>query len=185
MGIPVLETKRLLLRQFTPDDFEAVHSYAGCYENIRYMIWGPNAEADTRNFINFAIEEAKELPCRNFQYAATRKEDGRLIGACNIALTIEEEAEVGWVLHRDAWKQGYGPEMGRALLNFGFERLGLRRILAHCAVENYGSYRVMEKIGMRREGCFVQARPANALSGQEWCDEYCYAVLRQEWGEQG
>ena len=175
-----LETERMLLRRFTPDDFEAVHSYAGVWENILYMVWGPNTQEETQAFIRMAISWAEEIPCANYQYAAVLKDTGRLIGACNLALS-GKEAEIGWILHRDCWKQGYGPEMGRAMLQLGFEELNLHRIIARCDAENYGSYRVMEKIGMRREGLFIKGRPASKLSGQEYGDELSYAILKEEW----
>ncbi len=175
-----LKTERMILRKFTQDDFEAVHSYASVPENIIYMMWGPNTQDETRAFIHMAISKAEETPCMNYQYAAVLKDNGKLIGACNLALS-GDEAEIGWILHRDYWKQGYGPEMGRAMLKLGFEELHLHRIIAHCDAENYGSYRVMEKIGMRREGLFIEGRPANKLSNKKYGDELTYAILKEEW----
>ena len=177
-----LETKRLILRKFKEDDFSAVHSYAACTENVVYMLWGPNNEEQTRAFINFTIMKAEENPCKNYQYAAELKETGKLIGACNLA--ISDEAEIGWILHRDYWKQGYGTEMGKAILHFGFDELNLRRIISHCDAENIGSYRIMEKIGMCREGLFIEGRPANKKSDKEYSDELLYAILKDEWETQ-
>ena len=177
-----LETERLILRKFMEDDFTAVHSYAACTENVIYMLWGPNSEEQTRAFISFAMTKAEENPCKNYQYAAELKETGKMIGACNLA--ISDEAEIGWILHRDYWKQGYGTEMGKAILQFGFDELNLRRILAHCDDENVGSYRVMEKIGMRREGLFIEGRQAHKQSNKKYCDELSYAILKDEWETQ-
>lgn len=177
----MLETERLILRPHKEDDFEFIHNYASCYENIKYMVWGPNEEADTRTFIKHAIAKSVEEPCENYQYAAVLKSSKKLIGACNIALLCNDEAEIGWVLHRDYWKQGYGTEIGALLIKFGFEYLGLQRIIAHCDNENYGSYRIMERNGMHREGCFIDGRSANKLSGKKFCDEYSYAILSDEW----
>ena len=176
----ILETKRLLLRKFTADDFTAVHRYASSLENVIYMTWGPNSEEHTRAFISMAIAKAEESPCSNYQYAVVMKKSDRLIGACNLALS-GEEAEVGWILHLDHWKQGYGTEMGRALIDFGFGELSLHRITAHCDAENIGSYRVMEKIGMRREGLFFDARPPYKASDRKYSDELVYAILKDEW----
>ncbi len=104
-----------------------------------------------------------------------------MIGDCDLALRGEGEARLGWILRRDRWNQGYGTEVCGALLRFGFETLGLRRIVALCDAENHGSYRVMEKNGMRREGFFFQTRRANPSSGEAWRDEYLYAMLTDEW----
>jgi len=182
--LKTLETERLVLRKFATDDFAAVHSYASCTENLIYMLWGPNSEEQTRGFVAMAIAKAEETPCLEYQFAAVMKSTGRLIGGCDIALS-GNEASLGWILHRDFWKQGYGAEMGRALVEFGFGELELRRVTATCDAENYGSYRVMEKIGMRREGLFVEARPANRLSDKKYSDELSYAILKDEWETQG
>ena len=176
-----LETEHLILRPFEENDFEAVHAYASIAENIQYMVWGPNEESHTKAFVLQAIAKSKENPCNNYQYAAVLKSSGKLIGGCNLAMLGEKDAEIGWILHRDYWKQGFGTEMGKCILKFGFIDLGLHRIIAHCDTENYGSYRVMERIGMRREGCFLEGRPANKFSDKKYGDEYSYAILRDEW----
>jgi len=175
-----IETTRLILRKFKEDDFTSFHSYANCMENIIYMVWGPSTEEQTRSFINMAIKKADENPCANYQYAAVTKDGDILIGACNLTLS-GGEAEMGWFLHREYWKQGFGTEIGKALLKFGFEDLQLNRIRAHCDVENIGSYRVMEKIGMRCEGLFPESRPAHKLSDKKFGDELSYAILKDEW----
>lgn len=176
----MLETEHLLLRKFTENDFVAVHSYASCSENVAYMIWGPNSEEQTQAFITMAMKRADENPCINYQYAAILKNTDILVGACNLSLS-GDEAEIGWILHHKYWKQGYGTEMGKALLKFGFTDLKLHRILAHCDAENYGSFRVMEKIGMRREGLFLEGRPSHKLSDKKYGDELSYAILKDEW----
>ncbi|NLC68194.1 MAG: GNAT family N-acetyltransferase [Clostridiaceae bacterium] len=182
MGVmKILETESLILRPFEETDFEAVHAYASVAENVQYMIWGPNNESDTKAFILQAIAHSRENPCKNYQYAAVLKSNGKLIGACNLTITRKDEAVVGWILHRGYWKQGFGTEMGKRIVEFGFVELGLHRIIARCNTENYGSYRVMENIGMRREGCFLEAGPANKFSDKKYGDEYLYAILRDEW----
>jgi RimJ/RimL family protein N-acetyltransferase len=144
------------------------------------MLWGPNNEEQTRWFINMVIAKANEIPCLDYNYAVVLKDTGKVIGGCGIN-TSEDKSEIGWILHRDYWKQGYGVEMGSALLKFGFEELNLHRIIARCDSENYGSFRVMEKIGMRREGVFIESRPANKLSDKKYSDELAYAILKSEW----
>ncbi len=71
--------------------------------------------------------------------------------------------------------------MGSCISTFAFKELGLHRLYARCDTENYGSYRVMERLGMRREGCFIEGRPASKNSGKKYTDEYLYAILRNEW----
>jgi len=179
-AMKTLETERLILRKFMLDDFPDVHSYASVSKNTIYMVWGPNTTEQSQAFISMAISKAEENPCTNYQYAAVLKETGNLVGACNLALS-GDEAEIGWILHRNYWKQSYGTEMGKALLELGFDELRLHRILAHCDAENIGSYRVMDKIGMRREGLFFESRPAHKQSDKKYSDELSYAILKDEW----
>lgn len=176
-----LTTERLRLRPFREDDFEAVHRYAGVYENVRYMIWGPNSEEDTRRFLREAAEQGKASPRWKWDFAVTLKDGGALIGGCGLYLKTRDEAELGWILQRDYWKRGYGTEFARELLRFGFEDLKLHRICATCFAENYGSYRVMERNGMRLEGVFRQNRPGRPCDAEKWYDERHYALLKEEW----
>ena len=178
-----LETSRLRLRMFKEEDFAAAHSYASVTENIVYMPFGPNSEEDTRAFIGVAIEKAQERPCTSYQRAIVLKATGEVIGGCGVDIS-DDTATLGWLLHRDHWKQGYGTEVGRALLGFAFDDLGMHRAVATCDAGNIGSYQLMEKIGMRREGLFIEARPAHKLSNKIHGDELLYAILKDEWDVQ-
>jgi len=175
-----LETNRLILRPYKEDDFEAVHSYASNIDNITYMLFGPNSEEDTRTFIEMAMLLASEDPITDYAFAVELKETGKLIGGCDINLK-GDASEIGWILHKDHWGKGYGTEMGYAMLKFGFEEHNLRRIIARCDAENVGSSRVMEKIGMRQEGLFLERRPTRAASSKPYRDELVYAILKYEW----
>jgi len=178
-----LETERLILRKYKESDFAAVHSYGSCVDNITYMLFGPNSEEDTRYFIANAIKESDNS--NEYQYAVVLKETGNLIGGCDIHLS-GNTGEIGWILHRHHWNKGLGYEMGKRLLEFGFDQLNLHRIIARCDAENIGSYRLMEKLGIRREGLFSDVRPANKQSatGREFSDELTYAILKSEWETQ-
>lgn len=177
-----LYTKRLILRDFKRSDFQAIHSYASNIENLKYMIWGPNTEEDTIGFIENCINSRKRIPRLNYDFAIVNKSIRKVIGGCGIYLNQEfNEGMIGWILHKDYWKQGYTPEAGKALLKFGFEELNLHRIYAKCNAENYGSYRVMEKCGMRREAHFIKNRYGRVGNHEKWYDEYYYAMLEEDW----
>ncbi len=85
--------------------------------------------------------------------------------------------EVGWRLARHAWHQGYATEAARAVVRFGFEELGVHRLWAHCVADNVGSARVLEKLGMRREGHLRE----NEWYKGRWWDTLLYAILEDEW----
>lgn len=175
-----IETNRLILRGFNVDDFEAVHSYASNAGNTMYMQFGPNSEDDTREFINQAIISTAKTPITHYLFAAELKETGKLIGECELQLETETPA-IGWIVHRDYWRKGYGTEMGMALLKLGFEEHNLHRIIARCDEDNLGSTQLMTKIGMRREGLFLDNRKARAGSPRPYKDELIYAILQEEW----
>jgi RimJ/RimL family protein N-acetyltransferase len=105
--------------------------------------------------------------------------DGRVIGA--IRLGVNDEAsrtgDVGYSLNSAYWRQGLGTEAAWAMIDAGFEVLGLHRIWAECDVRNAGSYGIMEKLGMRREAHFRQDQRAR----DGWRDSYLYAILADEW----
>jgi RimJ/RimL family protein N-acetyltransferase len=124
-----------------------------------------------------------ENPVTDHIYAVVLKDTEAHIGGCQLKIS-DGEASVGWLLHRDHWKKGYGTEIGEELLRFGFEEKNIHRITAECDAENHGSYRVMEKIGMRREGLMIASRPANKLSNRPFSDALLYAILKEEWEAQ-
>jgi RimJ/RimL family protein N-acetyltransferase len=87
------------------------------------------------------------------------------------------QGEVGYIFHPDAQHHGYATEAARALLHFGFGQVGLHRIYARCDARNEPSWRLMERLGMRREAHF---RQHIRVKGR-WDEELIYAVLASEW----
>ncbi|MCL2603321.1 MAG: GNAT family N-acetyltransferase [Defluviitaleaceae bacterium] len=167
-----LTTERLTLRPFTPGDFAAVHAWASNLVNVRFMAWGPNTEDDTRWFLS-QTKQGKD-------FAVVLTETGAVIGSCGIYPDdANDTAELGWILHMDHWKKGYGTELCGELIRYGFEDLNLRRIKTPCAAPNYGSYRIMERNGMRREALYVKGFWARV--DKEWVDEAVYAILAEEY----
>ncbi|MCL2402205.1 MAG: GNAT family N-acetyltransferase [Oscillospiraceae bacterium] len=172
--IDKLETERLILRPPMPDDFDAFHSWGGNPANTRYLSWGPNTETQTRDFLSSVKP--------GYDFAVVVKATGEVIGSCGIYPDNNNDtASLGWVLHMDHWKNGYGTELCAELIRYGFEDLKLRRLYAPCAAVNYGSYRVMERNGMRREALHKKAFWARV--DKEWIDEAIYAILAEEYFE--
>ncbi|MDR0917069.1 MAG: GNAT family N-acetyltransferase [Oscillospiraceae bacterium] len=176
-----LDTARLILRPFAEGDFDAARSWRNNPENARYLNWNPSDEEHFRDWRERVIERAKAEPRLKFDFAVEVRETGAVIGNCGIFAedATFDTAGLGYILHIDHWNRGYGTELCGALLRFGFEELRLRRVTATCAAANYGSYRVMERNGMRREGTHVKAFWARV--DKEWIDEAVYAILADEW----
>jgi RimJ/RimL family protein N-acetyltransferase len=174
-----LTTERLLLRPFVESDFEAVHAYASDPEVCRYVSFGPNTEEDTRAFLERAVAQWQQDSPVDYAWAVTRRDQAALIGSCGLHLHAGAtyQASLGYVYHRDVWGQGYGTEAARAVVGFGFRELGLHRVYAYYFVPNVGSGRIMEKLGMRYEGCL---REATCKDGK-WYDLLAYGILEREW----
>ena len=168
-----LVTDRLLLREFEASDFEAVHHYASDPKVTQYTHFGPNSEEATREFLRSAAA-SKEEPLKTHDFAIVLKSEGKLIGGCSIRISTDKEyeASIGYVLAREHWGQGFATEAASALLQFGFQQLGLQRIVATCHPSNTASRRVMEKNGMRREGSVRDER----CQKKKWPDCLLYAI---------
>lgn len=174
----LVKTPRLCLRPIEEPDWEAVHRYSIDPDVIRHVAWGPNSEEHSREFVRWAAALWRDAPHMNEHFAVVRQDDGRLIGSCNLGLTEgDRQGEIGYAFARDAWGQGYATEAADALLRRGFGELGLHRVHATCAPENIGSIRVLEKIGMRREGLLLEHK----WQRDHWRDSCLYAILGREW----
>jgi RimJ/RimL family protein N-acetyltransferase len=178
-----LDTPRLVLRELRDEDAPAVHAYASDPEVVRYLDWGPNTAQDTAQFLDTARAARHPVPRTLYHLAIVHRPTGHLIGGCRIEIrsAARESGDLGYVLDRQAWGHGFATEATRALLAFGFRRLALHRIWATCDVRNAASMRVLEKIGMQREG---RLRHDVRRKG-DWQDSYLYAILEPDWAEHG
>lgn len=173
MATHPIDTPRLLIRPFEPGDWPAVFAYTS---DPQVMTWIPEGVFDEAMARAFVGKNAGE---DGIARAVILKATGQLIGHIVFHPWFSARIhEIGWVFHPAHHGQGYATEAARAMLAHGFETLNCHRIVATCQPENPASYRVMEKLGMRREGHFRECieRPGGA-----WWDEYFYAILQTEW----
>jgi RimJ/RimL family protein N-acetyltransferase len=114
-----------------------------------------------------------------FRFAIALKGADDLIGGCasKIARGDARQAEIGFTLARAYQGKGYAAEAVSRLLDWAFGEMDLHRVVAITDQRNEPSCRLLERLGMRREGSFV----LNAWFKGEWSSEYLYAVLREEW----
>lgn len=174
----ILETDRLLMREFVEADWQAVFAYQSDPLYLRYNYWTHRTQKDVCEFVQMFIGQQKEQPRTKFQLAVVLKEENRLIGNCGIRVNDPEmrEANIGYELNTQYWGQGYATEAAQAILKFGFEELRMHRIWSWCVAQNLASVRVLEKIGMRREG---HLREKELIKGK-WYDNFLYAILDHE-----
>jgi len=175
----VLQTARLLLRTLRVDDAPAVSRLAGRREiaDTTISIPHPYPEAQAREWIKSHV--GRSGSGNEIIFAITRKMDGQLVGTIGLRDIDQEhsQAEMGFWVAVEAWGKGYATEASLALLRFGFEELRLNRVYAHHMVRNPASGRVLEKIGMKREGLLRQ----RVRKWGVFEDVIPLAILRSDW----
>jgi RimJ/RimL family protein N-acetyltransferase len=149
----ILETERLVLREWTLGDAQALFEICCDAEVMLYIGTGkPYKTVDeAEKFLRWAVVYQKENGfCR---WAVVEKASGKIVGSCGYAYTHEmPEPELGYLFERAVWGKGFATEAARACLNYGFEKLGFREIIAITDLENTASQRVLEKIGFAQRG---------------------------------
>lgn len=99
------------------------------------------------------------------------------IAVCRVTTAANETMEIGYRLVPEVHRRGYGFEAMSRLVDFLFREVQVRKLVAYCVADNEPSWRLMEKLGMRREALF---REYTKLDGQ-WRDECVYGLLAREW----
>jgi ribosomal-protein-alanine N-acetyltransferase len=178
---PQLETERLILRSLRPEDKEAIYDYASDPEVTRYMLFNTHASiADAEAFLEWRAERYAKR--QRIEFALDLKSSGDLVGLCGLHnfFRADQHVELGYVLRRKFWGNGYMAEAVREVIRFAFEEMGMHRVQAICFEDNVRSARLMERCGMTYEGMF---RDQLIVRGQ-FITNKLYSILRQEFAEQ-
>jgi aminoglycoside 6'-N-acetyltransferase len=175
-----IRTRRLQLRPLQESDLAAFAAYRSDPEVARYQSWSAPYSLDQATALLEEMGRAQPgTPGAWFQLAIERPAEPGLIGDCAFQILTQEarQAQIGFTLARPYQRQGYAAEAVRALLDFLFSEYQLHRITAVCDALNLPSARLLERLGMRREGHYLE----NIWFKGAWGDEYSYAILRREW----
>ncbi|MCR5809423.1 MAG: GNAT family N-acetyltransferase [Clostridiales bacterium] len=178
----ILETERLYAREFVKNDAADVFEYAGNIESSGFLPFSPESCEDVVKFVERRLAAQIEEPRKSYDLALCLKDTDEMIGAMGLYLTEDRrQAELGYLLKKRFWGNGYATEAGKAFLRFGFLGLELHRITARCDDKNAASYRVMEKLGMRREAHFIKDEYRKVFNRMGWRSSYHYAILQKEY----
>jgi RimJ/RimL family protein N-acetyltransferase len=152
------ETERLLLRPYSLDDLDAFHDMHSRDDVARYLPWETRDAQASREALQRHQTVELEKDDDAITLAAFDKETGRLVGEFILFLRSLQHrgGEVGYVLHPDFWGRGLATEGARAMLEIGFDLVGMHRIIARIEARNSGSAAVLERLGMRREALLVK-----------------------------
>jgi len=177
-----IATERLWLRPFTRGDVDAVYAYRSREDVCRFLFDEPMSRQTCAETIQTRIsQQALEEEGDRIVLAAERREDSTVVGEVSLIWRNVEarQAEIGYIFHPEVHGQGFATEAGRALLEVGFRGAGMHRIYARCDARNVASFRVMERLGMRREAHFRD----HILVKGRWDEEFIYAIVEGDWAQ--
>jgi RimJ/RimL family protein N-acetyltransferase len=150
----ILETERLIMDTWQPEDWEQLKPIATDPEVMRYITGGrPWSDEQIRMF----VERQRNLHLKRgyCRWRLSEKATGTMIGFCGIGFWRDAaDAEIGWWLARSHWGRGLATEAARSALHDGFERAQLPRVTSVAYVENTASIRIMRKLGLEFETGF-------------------------------
>lgn len=178
-GTQIIETKRLKLRSFSPEDSEAMfRNWASDSEVTKFLTWPVHSSIDISKQV---VESwcARNNEPENYQWAIELKSIGEPVGSI-AAVRIDNDtksATIGYCIGKSWWGQEIVPEALKALISFFFDEVGLNCVNACHDANNPRSGRVMQKCGMKQEGIWRMGGKNN----QGICDEVWYSILKEEY----
>ncbi len=168
----ILETQRLILREYTPADFDAIFEILSDAETMQHYP-KPYDEALTKRWIDWNLENYRT---HGFgAWAIQLKESGAFIGDCGLTpqqIDGETLPEIGYHLNKRYWRQGYGSEAARAVRDWAFEHTAYNCLYSYMKYTNIASYSTAAAAGMRKIKEYPD--PKDELL-------YVYAITREEW----
>lgn len=179
--IPELTTKRLVLNPFTLNDAPDVQRLAGdeAVSKLTSNVPYPYLDGMAEDWISGHVPLAEAG--RGLVWAIRERQEGGLVGAVSLVNMVKShQAELGFWLGRPFWGRGYMTEAGQAVLGMAFERLKLKRVHASHYGDNLASARVLEKLGLHREGC----RQAHFMKNGQFHDQMLWGMLIEDWSAQ-
>ncbi len=176
-----LLTPRLVLRRFTSTDASTLAAYRSMPEVARFQGWdAPYPVERAEAFVAWLSEHHPDEPGEWYQVAIAEREDpGRLIGDCGIRPRADEPSivDIGFTLDPTVRGRGYATEAVGEVVRYLFEDRRKHKVCADCDARNEASWRLLERLGLRREGTLR----ASYRDGDTWADEHLYGLLAADW----
>ena len=165
-----IETPRMIIRDFVPEDAADLHDIFGDDETMENCEPAYDFEKTKEFLTSFCIG-------RNGAVAAIHKESGKMMGYILFKMQDEGVYEMGWIYNRQFWRQGYAYESCKAVMDYAFGELKAHKIFAE-AIDTVKSVSLMQKLGMQHEG--IQRSQTKDNHGN-WSDLYFYGLLKDDW----
>ncbi|TQV74984.1 GNAT family N-acetyltransferase [Aliikangiella marina] len=178
IDVPQLTDGEIVLRQCRRDDLDDILYYRRNPESCRYI--RPPDSVDS-------ITDLVEQHCQPWKIqegywngiVINMAGESKALGEMNFKITdmVNQRAELGYRLNPDYTGKGLATRAGRLMIEYLFRVIGCHKVIARCDPRNIASSRVMEKLGMQKEGYFY----SHFLIGDEWTDQVDYGLLRTDW----
>lgn len=170
-----METERLILRRFVRDDWKDLYEYLSDENVVRYEPYPPMTPEQCKT-------AAKNRASSDDFWAVCLKESGKLIGNIYLAKAEQDNWEIGYVYNQAFQRKGYASEAVQAMTTYAFLHCDAHRIFAQCNPENVASWKLLERVGFRREGHLRKNVYFNcAKNGTPlWQDTYIYGMLKEK-----
>lgn len=172
-----METERLILRKFNKSDWSDLYEYLSDIDVVKFEPY------DALTIYNCKREAARRSKNDAF-WAVCLKDTGKLIGNIYLSKQDFDTWELGYAFNKKFYGKGYATEAAKALVEFVFKEKKARRVIAMCNPLNTPSWKLLERLGLRREGHLVQNIwfKKDKFGNPIWSDTYEYGILASEWG---
>ena len=179
MQPPRIETQRLLIKRIEINDSKKMYAYRSLPEVYKYQAWRPESTVEVSEFVQKINTTKFNVSDSWFQLGIYIKTTKQLIGdiGLHFLLPDNQQTETGFTIDPKYQRKGYGLECVRAVIGYLFSEMKKHRIVASVDPKNIASIALLEKLGMRKEGCFRKS----VLIRDQWEDDMIYAILNEEW----
>jgi len=177
----IINSKRLYIRNLKPKDLQDFYEYRSNPIVTKYQGFDTMKKQEAKRFIDDQTDKFYGVPGEWVQYGIENKKTGKLVGDCAIKLDDDNDliAQIGITINPIFQNQGIAKEAMIAIMTWLFEVKKMHRISEIVDVENNNSIKLLEALGFKREGHFVE----NVFFNNKWGSEFQYALLAREWKE--
>jgi RimJ/RimL family protein N-acetyltransferase len=177
MKLPIIKTKRLVLKTLTDIDAEALFEYRSKPEIYQHQIWKPKKLEEVKDFIK-KYTQGFNIEGTWFQLGIYEKVSNALIGDFGLHFMEpgDSQVEIGITIAKEHQRKGYGQEATKSVIGYLFKELNKHRIIASVEPRNIASIALLESVGMRKEGYFKKS----IFIDNKWEDDVVYAILEEE-----
>ena len=174
----MIETKRLYLRPVQLSDAIDMYEYASDAETVRYVLFETHPSLEHTSEVITELFLSKKANNQPESFALVLKTTGKMIGTCDFFQVNRDNFEMGYILNKQYWNQGYMTEVAQQVMAIAFNEYHVRRLEIRHLAPNIASQKIIEKLGFRYEG--LKKQEYRDKDGK-YCDVLYYALLKEEY----